>query len=80
MKVNANAFDYVRKTVQHPLRLRIGFHHLFDSGATGTWYLGNEVMQAAKAYNWNQHTSQVDQWLGSREQILDSLNDYFHRE
>ena len=68
--VNANAFDHIRDISRDYDGLKRGSLYKFEAGALGTSFLPREIMESLKSYDWSQHTSQVDQWLGKRHDLI----------
>jgi hypothetical protein len=74
--VNANAFDYLRSIVKNPEKYKRGDLFKIQNGLSNgpVYFVSTEVMQGLQNYDWNQHTSQIDQWLGQLETDLKEIN------
>ena len=72
-KVNANAFDHVRKTLRDFERLKRGELYKFVIDHRFVHFIPQSVIRPIAEYNLAQHTSQVDQWLAQREDILNNI-------
>ena len=77
--VNANAFDNFIKVVRNPEARKIEKFYAFPPSLSATgdhsYFISDHIMSALQEYNWLQHVSQVDQWLGSREKTINELNE-----
>lgn len=70
--VNANAVDYVKQIAAHYECLRRGELFKFKAGAPilGLWFLPEDIMQGLRDYDWQQHGSQLEQWLSQRDEVI----------
>lgn len=71
--VNANAINYIRGVASNYERLKRGELFKFEPGvrAFGLWFLPEDIMQGLRNYNWQQHESQVKEWLCQRNEVLE---------
>ena len=73
VEVNANAFDAFRRRIHQCLRepeSKRGTMYKFG-GVEIEYTIGQDILDALAAYDWDKHTFQIDQWLGERHKRLD---------
>ena len=71
--VYENALDYVKDLAKNYEELKRGdLFKVVTLEAFGFYFLPEYVMEGVRKYDWSQYDQQVNEWLGIRENILQS--------
>ena len=70
IRVHANAFKYIKEIAEDFENLKRGDLYKFDTGRRdyGLLFLPDYIMQGLKAYAWNRHKEQVEEWMEDEQE------------
>jgi hypothetical protein len=78
LRVNANAFDYIRLLSQDIENSKRGELYKFNPGMPhidGMYLLPEQVMKGLEKYPWDKHSEQIDDWLEDREKVIKKMEE-----